>query len=93
MLGREFIQPPRNAIIEVVPFLLVYSSGICASLLPDYISLWKTRYLMILGRATESVSFHFWLLTTDIFLTFCLLTVLPSLEAYCCLFLGSVATL
>jgi hypothetical protein len=69
MLGREFIQPPKNAIFEAIPFLLVSGSAISASALPDYFSLWKTRYLMALSRATQNISSHLLLLGLDIILT------------------------
>src|SRR4029077_20612320 len=47
MLVRTFISPtPKNVVAEAMSFVLLFTSRVLGSLLPDYVSLWKTRYLV-----------------------------------------------
>jgi hypothetical protein len=63
-------------------FALAFAFTILASFLSDYLSLWKTRFLMNVGRTERSIVLNFVFLAIDILLTLLL--------AWCAAFVGSI---
>ena len=82
MLARTFISPtPTNVVAEAMSFVLLFSSGVLGSILPDYVSLWKTRYLVSLTRDVENFVPGLLFLAIDVVASFAL--------AVCAAFMGT----
>lgn len=67
MLVRSALSPlPRNLSDEAKAFILLFFSGVLGSVLPDYVSLWKTRYLLNLAQRAKGLRVSFLFLFVDV---------------------------
>jgi hypothetical protein len=67
ILGRTLMSPQSVHPVHDVAALVL--SGFIGSLLPDYLSLWKTRYLMEVHRKHDDASLGISLIILDLFAT------------------------
>lgn len=70
MLGRSLLPPrPRDVSEEAFYFVFLFITGTASSVLPDYVSLGKTRYLINLSHRMTNTWFDFLLLAIDVSIT------------------------